>query len=95
MSHLDVPRGFRAESHPEMRSSTSWGSSLRIIQDNIEIAWPLKLVAEDEIWHELVADWEGVDATLVAWSQFATLIRFAALTPDCVMHFRWIERRVN
>jgi len=55
----------------------------------------LKLVAEDEIWHELVADWEGVDATLVAWSQFARLIRFAALTPDCVMHFRWIERRVN
>lgn len=55
----------------------------------------MKLVAEDEIWHELVADWEGVDATLVAWSHFARLIRFAALTPDCVMYFRWIERRVN
>lgn len=55
----------------------------------------MKLVSEDENWLELVADQEGIEATLVAWSQFARLIRFAASTPDCVMHLRWIERRVN
>jgi len=55
----------------------------------------LKLVAEDENWLELVADQEGIEATLVAWPQFARPIRFAASTPDCVMHLRWIKRVVN